>query len=104
MTTVVTRTFLSSIAAAALRADDWTGPTHVSQSAREFAGAAQKLPTAIQDVDEDSPRDAAVRIRSESAVPARDAVDTGVEYEVARTVCRKIERDQPHFDAGLKKA
>jgi hypothetical protein len=108
MSTLLTRTLLSFIAAGALsaaaRADDWTGPRDVSRSARQFASATEQLREAIRDVDEDSPLVAEVLSLSKSATRLQDAVDKGATYEDARPDFRKIESGYAHFEAGLKKA
>jgi hypothetical protein len=108
MTTSLTRSLLSLIAAtvlsAAARADDWTGPKDVSKAAREFAAATQQLQKAIKDVDEDSPLVAELLSLSKSAARLRDAVDKGAKYEDAKRDFGKIEVGYAHFEAGLKKA
>ncbi|MCA1685517.1 MAG: hypothetical protein LC745_05935, partial [Planctomycetia bacterium] len=95
MRTIVARGFLSLVAAgalsAAVRADDWTGPKDVAQSAHEFAGAAEKLQKAIKDVNEDSPLVAEVRSLSNSATQLHDSVAKGAKYPDAMKDFRKIE-------------
>lgn len=108
MRTMMVRTLLSVIAAGALSAaawaDDWTNPKDVARSAHEFAGAAERLQTAVKDVNEDSPLVAEVRSLSKSAARLHDSVDKGATYEDAMKDFHKIESSYTHFEAGLKKA